>query len=600
MIRSVDDTLDALLARVGYGRFHTTLLILCGFGWLADNMWLQTVAIILPRVQDHFKVDDKWIGTVSSSLFTGMMFGSFFWGSYSDTRGRKLPYTMTLAITSVFGILSSFAFSFWSLCVLLFFLGFGVGGNMPTDGALYLEFLPKEYHYLLTFMSVFFSFGAVFASILGYIILPSTSCPEPTPDILAPECDVATQNRGWRILLFSVGMLTLFMMAARSFCLRLPETPKFLLNNNKHRETIIVLQDIAKMNGNDHVDIQTSDLHDQKQQRDSLSNSGNSDTGSSDRHYDDYDDDGDRHGMNEQDGLLASPHFTNKSTDQGATDSTPPSSFSPPSLDSTATGAAFTAEAPTTAAATTTTTATTYHRNGRTLDEENGIRTLDINSPPPQDDLVSPSHQSNANSWSILLSYKWRRTILLIWGIWTFTSMAFTMFNVFLPKYLESLGYEGETPPTRKDVYWDYMIYSMAGVPGSVMASYMIETRLGRKGTMAFSAFGSAMALFLFSVIKSRTAMLLSSSSVSFLATLLYAVIYGYTPEVFDTVIRGTAVGSASGFGRVAGIASPILSGVLFTVKAVLPLYVSVVGFVFVGICIILLPLETRSSRSSG
>ncbi|CAO3576598.1 unnamed protein product [Absidia cylindrospora] len=529
-----------------------------------------------------------------------MMFGSFFWGSYSDTRGRKLPYTMTLAITSVFGILSSFAFSFWSLCVLLFFLGFGVGGNMPTDGALYLEFLPKEYHYLLTFMSVFFSFGAVFASILGYIILPSTSCPEPTPDILAPECDVATQNRGWRILLFSVGMLTLFMMAARSFCLRLPETPKFLLNNNKHRETIIVLQDIAKMNGNDHVDIQTSDLHDQKQQRDSLSNSGNSDTGSSDRHYDDYDDDGDRHGMNEQDGLLASPHFTNKSTDQGATDSTPPSSFSPPSLDSTATGAAFTAEAPTTAAATTTTTATTYHRNGRTLDEENGIRTLDINSPPPQDDLVSPSHQSNANSWSILLSYKWRRTILLIWGIWTFTSMAFTMFNVFLPKYLESLGYEGETPPTRKDVYWDYMIYSMAGVPGSVMASYMIETRLGRKGTMAFSAFGSAMALFLFSVIKSRTAMLLSSSSVSFLATLLYAVIYGYTPEVFDTVIRGTAVGSASGFGRVAGIASPILSGVLFTVKAVLPLYVSVVGFVFVGICIILLPLETRSSRSSG
>lgn len=41
---------------------------------------------------------------------------------------------MTLAITTVFGLLSSFAFSFWSLCVLLFCLGFGVGGNMPTDG----------------------------------------------------------------------------------------------------------------------------------------------------------------------------------------------------------------------------------------------------------------------------------------------------------------------------------------------------------------------------------------------------------------------------------------------------------------------------------
>lgn len=117
----------------------------------------------------------------------------------------------------------------------------------------------------------------------------------------------------------------------------------------------------------------------------------------------------------------------------------------------------------------------------------------------------------------------------------------------------------------------------------------MIETRLGRKGTMAISAFGASLALFLFSVINSRTAMLISSSFVSFLATLLYAVIYGYTPERFDTAIRGTAVGTASGLGRVAGIASPILSGVLFTVNRVLPLYVSVICFVVVGACTILL-----------
>jgi MFS family permease len=92
------------------------------------------IRLFVLHILEHFDVDDKWIGTLSSALFTGMMLGSFFWGSFSDTRGRKLPYTMTLAITSVFGILSSFAFSFWSLCVMLFLLGFGVGGNMPTDG----------------------------------------------------------------------------------------------------------------------------------------------------------------------------------------------------------------------------------------------------------------------------------------------------------------------------------------------------------------------------------------------------------------------------------------------------------------------------------
>ncbi|KAI8099794.1 major facilitator superfamily domain-containing protein [Halteromyces radiatus] len=545
-IRSVDDILDVLLGRVGYGRFHTTLLILCGFGWLADNMWLQTVAIILPRVQEHFQVDDKWIGTLSSSLFTGMMIGSFFWGSYSDTRGRKLPYTMTLAITSVFGILSSFAFSFWSLCVLLFLLGFGVGGNMPTDGALYLEFLPREYHYLLTFMSVFFSFGAVLASVLGYIILPSTSCPEPTPENPFPSCVLATENRGWRIMLFSVGIITLFMLAARSFCLRLPETPKFLLSNNKHKETIIVLQDIAKMNGNSYVDIQASDLHGD--------------------HHDNNDG-----GDNEQDGLLATTHFTNKSADQGSTDTMTPS-LSSADMNSTQ----------------------QYQNDNRPFDEEiqnaNSILHADDESPspPPLDTL---------NSWTILMSEKWRLTVFLVWGIWIFTSMAFTMFNVFLPKYLETLGFDGEAVPTRKDVYWDYMIYSIAGVPGSVMASYLIETRLGRKGTMAFSAFGSALALFLFSIIDSRITMLISSSSVSFLATLLYAVIYGYTPEVFDTAVRGTAVGTASGLGRVAGIISPIVSGILLTISTSLPLYVSVIGFIIVGVCIVLLPYETRSSK---
>lgn len=90
--------------------------------------------------------------------------------------------------------------------------------------------------------------------------------------------------------------------------------------------------------------------------------------------------------------------------------------------------------------------------------------------------------------------------------------------------------------------------------------------------------------------------MLISSSAVSFLATLLYAVIYGYTPEVFDTSVRGTAVGTASGLGRIAGIASPIVCGFLFTISTVLPLYVSMVGFALVGLCVVLLPYETRQS----
>lgn len=111
---------------------------------------------------------------------------------------------------------------------------------------------------------------------------------------------------------------------------------------------------------------------------------------------------------------------------------------------------------------------------------------------------------------------------------------------------------------------------------------------------MSISAFGSAIALFLFSIINTRVTMVLSSSSVSFLATLLYAVIYGYTPEVFDTTVRGTAVGTSSGLGRIAGIISPMVTGILLTINTSLPLYISVIGFTIVGLCVMLLPYETR------
>ncbi|KAI8991988.1 major facilitator superfamily domain-containing protein [Mycotypha africana] len=485
-------------------------------------MWLQTIAIILPRVQEHYSVSDEWIGTLSSSIFAGMTFGAFFWGTYSDSRGRKVPYTMTLAITSLFGLISTFTYNFTTLCVMLFFLGFGVGGNMPTDGALFLEFLPKEFHYLLTFMSVFFSFGAVIASIIAYIVLPRWSCPQDSNI----ACDISTQNLGWRLMLLSVSIVTILMLAMRTFWLRLPETPKFLMSQDKHEETIIVLQNIAKINGGN-VQIDKSELP--------MSEA---------------------YGISMQERRNTTAVVENPSDEDDESDTM--------------------------------------------IVDDSSERHVLLSTGRRSIEEISINEKDSAKAFQLLFGPKWRLTTVLVWIIWTFTAVAYTMFNVFLPKYLETLGFEGEAKaPSHQQVYWDYMIYSIAGVPGSVIASWMIETNLGRKGTMAISALGSSVCLFLFSIITSRLTMVLSSSSVSFLVTLLYAVIYGYTPEVFGTNVRGTAVGTASGLGRIAGILSPIMTGFLLAINPSLPLYLSVVGFTIVGICALLLPYETRKNDSN-
>ena len=145
--------------------------------------------------------------------------------------GRSTAFNATLFFTAVFGFLASLSNSFGMLCVTLFFLGSSVGvstlilsvlslltlaqGSMPTDGTLLLEQLPREKHYLVTALSVFFSVGSVVSAVVALLVLPNNSCPLMSssaellfPSTLAPPpCDVETQNLGWKYVLITHALL---------------------------------------------------------------------------------------------------------------------------------------------------------------------------------------------------------------------------------------------------------------------------------------------------------------------------------------------------------------------------------------------------------
>jgi len=73
---------------------------------------------------------------------------------------------------------------------------------MPTDGTLLLEHMPNGKKYLVTALSVFFSFGSVLAAFVGLIVIPSHSClPAPA------ACDVDAQNQGWKYLFSTLGAI---------------------------------------------------------------------------------------------------------------------------------------------------------------------------------------------------------------------------------------------------------------------------------------------------------------------------------------------------------------------------------------------------------
>jgi len=65
--------------------------------------------------------------------------------------------------------------------------------------------------------------------------------------------------------------------------------------------------------------------------------------------------------------------------------------------------------------------------------------------------------------------------------------------------------------------------------------------------------------------------------------------LYGWTPEIFSTNVRGSACGIASALSRIGGMIAPILGGQLLMIDVSFPVYASVVTFVIAGICVLFL-----------
>lgn len=237
---------------IGMGSYQWKLFVLCGFGWLADNLWLQGVALTLPSLSSEFGVSSTNVRFTTLSLFTGLCIGAAFWGLASDTIGRRPAFNITLFLAGVFGLAVGGADTWIGVCGLYAALGFGVGGNLPVDGALFLEFLPFESGNLLTMLSVFWPIGQLIGSLIAWGFIPNYACDDTLPscfDVASGiECCTKSSNMGWRYLNYTMGAFTFAMFICRFFFFHLFESPKFLLSRGRQREAVAVVRGIAFKN----------------------------------------------------------------------------------------------------------------------------------------------------------------------------------------------------------------------------------------------------------------------------------------------------------------------------------------------------------------
>ncbi|QRV89820.1 major facilitator superfamily transporter [Ceratobasidium sp. AG-Ba] len=227
---------------IGMGRYQWELFLLSGFGWMADNIWLQGVAIILPSISREMQ--PPHIAFATLALYVGLIVGATTWGVLADIIGRRLSWNITLFLSGVFGIAAGGSHNFVTLGALISCLGFGVGGNLPVDGALFLEFIPGSHQWLLTLLSAWWSFGQLVASLIAWGFISNYSCAGDT----AEPC-LANENRGWRYTFYTLGTMTFLMFLARYVVFTLQESPKYLLAKGRDQEALEVLQYVANRNG---------------------------------------------------------------------------------------------------------------------------------------------------------------------------------------------------------------------------------------------------------------------------------------------------------------------------------------------------------------
>jgi MFS family permease len=173
----------------------------------------------------------------------GLLAGALFWGFGCDIFGRKWGFNLTLGITAVFGMAAAGSPTLAALGIFAALWSFGVGGNLPVDSAVFLEFLPGSHQYLLTVLSIDWALAQVVATLVAWGLLGNYTCQE--TDLICPK----SKNMGWRYFVIAMGGISLIEFILRFVFFTIHESPKYLMGKGQDEKAVEVVHLVAKHNG---------------------------------------------------------------------------------------------------------------------------------------------------------------------------------------------------------------------------------------------------------------------------------------------------------------------------------------------------------------
>ena len=149
------------------------LLLIAGTGWLFDAMDVGLLSFILAALKQDWGLTPSQLGWIGSVNSIGMAVGAFLFGIYADKKGRKSAFLFTLLMFSIASGLSAFAWGLGSLLVLRFFIGMGLGGELPVASTLVSESVEPEVRgRIVVLLESFWAVGWILAALIAYFLIP--------------------------------------------------------------------------------------------------------------------------------------------------------------------------------------------------------------------------------------------------------------------------------------------------------------------------------------------------------------------------------------------------------------------------------------------
>ncbi|MFP5213194.1 MAG: MFS transporter [Acidobacteriota bacterium] len=215
--------------RLPWSRWHWLVVVGLGITWILDGLEVTIVGSLSGVLQDSRALgfSSPQLGLTHTSYLAGAVLGALFFGYLTDRLGRKMLFTVTLAVYLGATALTAFSWNLWSFALFRFFTGAGIGGEYAAINSAVDELIPARVRGRTDLIiNASFWVGTAMGALASLFFLNEK---------------IFHINFGWR-LGFGVGALMgLIILVMRHF---LPESPRWLMTHGRVDEAERIVSEI--------------------------------------------------------------------------------------------------------------------------------------------------------------------------------------------------------------------------------------------------------------------------------------------------------------------------------------------------------------------